>query len=289
MSEISAGTIVGTRNEVSTETSTGTRNEVSTGTSPGTIVITVDGKSCEAHRGETLLGVCRRNGVFIPTLCFHEGLGGLGACRLCIVEVIERGRSRVVVSCVYPVEREIEVQTQSAAVREQRGVILTMLHHLAPNAEMITQMAKFMGVGLPRLADKPDGDRCVLCGRCTTACELLGTGAIAKVNRGTDREIATPYHEQTSECIGCGSCAHVCPTGAIVFQMTEDSFSIWGKTFDLLRCDRCGKPYTTREQFEYLRDHRHGPDQPLCDECEKKATARLLKDSALRFDSIQEI
>jgi formate hydrogenlyase subunit 6/NADH:ubiquinone oxidoreductase subunit I len=291
MSEISTGTIAGTRNKVSTGAGTGVGTGTITGTSlgagTGTIAITVDGKSCEARKGEALLEVCKRNGVFIPTLCFHEGLGGLGACRLCIVEVTERGRSRIVVSCVYPVEREIEVKTQSAAVKEQRGVILTLLHHLAPNAETITQMAKFMGVGLPRLTDKADGDRCVLCGRCTTACELLGTGAIAKVNRGTSKEIATPYHEQTPECIGCGSCVHVCPTDAIAFQITEDSFSIWGKTFDLLRCDRCGKPYTTREQFEYLRNRRHGPDQPLCDECEKKVTAQLLKNSALRFDSIQ--
>jgi formate hydrogenlyase subunit 6/NADH:ubiquinone oxidoreductase subunit I len=299
MSEISTGTIARTRNEVSagaeagagvgTIARTSTGVGISTEVGAGTITITVDGKPYEAYKGETLLEICKRNGVFIPTLCFHEGLGGLGACRLCIVEVTERGRSRIVVSCVYPVEREIEVRTQSAAVKEQRGVILTLLHHLAPNAETITQMAKFMGVDLPRLTDKPDGDKCVLCGRCTTACELLGTGAIAKVNRGIGKEIATPYHEQTPECIGCGSCAHVCPTGAIDFQMTEDSFSIWGKPFDLLRCDQCGKPFTTREQFEYLRDHRHGPDQPLCDECEKKVTARLLKDSALRFDSIQEM
>jgi formate hydrogenlyase subunit 6/NADH:ubiquinone oxidoreductase subunit I len=254
-----------------------------------TITITVDGKSCEATKGEFLLPVCKRNGVFIPTLCFHEGLGGLGSCRLCIVEVVERGRSKVVTSCVYPIERPIEVHTQSPTIKEQRGVILTLLHHLAPNAEVITQMAKFMGVSLPRLADKPGGDRCVLCGRCTTACELLGSGAIAKVNRGTTKEIATPYDEQTPECIGCGSCAHVCPTGSIAFEAAEDSFFIWGKTFELLRCGECGRPYTTREEFEYVRDHHHGPDEPLCDECEKKATARRLKDTSQRFGALKEL
>ncbi|MDR2108583.1 MAG: (2Fe-2S)-binding protein [Coriobacteriales bacterium] len=255
----------------------------------GVIQITIDGKVCECEKGEFLLEVCKRNGIFIPTLCFHQGLGGLGACRLCIVEVVQRGRSKVVVSCIYPVEGEIEVHTQSDTIKEQRGVILTLLHHLAPNAEVITQMAKFMGVALPRLADKPDGDKCVLCGRCTTACELLGTGAIAKVNRGTTKEIATPYHEQTPECVGCGSCAHVCPTGAIAFSATEEDFTIWNKTFELLRCGQCGKPYITRAQFEFLRDKRGEPAEPLCDECEKKATARLMKDSEHGFGGVREL
>jgi NADH dehydrogenase/NADH:ubiquinone oxidoreductase subunit G len=249
------------------------------------ITLTIDGTSCECEKGTFLLQVCKRNGIFVPTLCYHEGLGGLGACRLCIVEVIERGRSKVVVSCVYPVERAIEVRTRSDLIKEQRGVILALLHHLAPNAQAITQMAAFMGVDLPRLANKPDGDKCVLCGRCTTACELLGTGAIAKINRGTTKEIAMPYHEQTSECIGCGSCAHVCPTGAIAYEATEESFAIWGKTFGLLRCGQCGAPYVTREQFEFMREHHAGPTEPLCDECQKKSAARLLRDSARRYDS----
>jgi NADH dehydrogenase/NADH:ubiquinone oxidoreductase subunit G len=211
---------------------------------------------------------------------------------LCIVEVVERGRGKTVVSCIYPVEREIEVYTQNESIKEQRGVILTLLHHLAPEAEVITKMAAYLGVALPRLSDKPDGGKCVLCGRCTTACELMGSGAIAKVSRGVGKRIATPYDQASNECIGCGSCANVCPTGQIEYTQTEDSLSIWGKTFTLAHCSRCGASIGTAESYDYACQKANtsaGAEQPitherLCEACERQATAALLKDSALRYD-----
>jgi NADH dehydrogenase/NADH:ubiquinone oxidoreductase subunit G len=251
-----------------------------------TLHITIDGKPCTCEKGEFLLDVAKRNSVFIPTLCFHEGLGGLGACRLCIVEVVEQKRSRVVVSCVYPVEREIEVFTQTEKIKEQRGVILALLHHLAPQAKVISDMAKFMGVDLPRLIDKPDGDKCVLCGRCTTACELVGSGAIAKVNRGITKKIDTPYDAPSAECIGCASCAHVCPTGAIAFEESETTVSIWGRTFDLRRCTHCGRPISTDELIANARHKIEAgttiagsePEELVCADCKKALVAAKMKE-----------
>ena len=213
------------------------------------MIITIDGIKCECERGEYLLQIAKRNKIFIPTLCNHEGLGSLGACRLCIVEVASGGRSQVVASCVYPVEREMEVFTNSEKIKEERGVILALLAHLAPNAKVIRQMAAFAGVELPRLANKEDGDTCVLCGRCTTACELVGSGAIAKINRGATKAIGTPYDQSSPECIGCASCAHVCPTESIPFSETDTTVTIWGRTFDLQRCACCGRPISTDEMI----------------------------------------
>ena len=209
--------------------------------------IIIDGKTCSCELGEYLLPIAKRNGIFIPTLCYHEGLGSLGACRVCIVEVVQNGDSKVVVSCVYPVEEGIEVFTASDKIKEQRGVVLTLLARLAPNAKVIKQMADFAGVDIARLTDKEGGDTCVLCGRCTTACNLVGAGAIAKVSRGTTKEINTPYGASSSECIGCASCAHVCPTDSIPYAESETQVTIWGKTFDLQRCEQCGKPISTDE------------------------------------------
>ncbi len=217
------------------------------------MIITINGKACSCERGEFLLAVAKRNGIFIPTLCYHEGLGALGACRVCIVEVVEGGRSRVVTSCNYPVEKEIEVLTASDKIQEQRGVILTLLARLAPDAKVIQQMASFSGADIPRLSNKDGGSTCILCGRCTTACELVGSGAIARINRGTTKTINTPYDEPSQECLGCVSCAHVCPTNSIPYTETETSVSIWGRTFDVLRCVQCGRPISTDELIAQAR------------------------------------
>ena len=253
-----------------------------------TLSILIDGKPCSCEKGEFLLQIAKRNGIYIPSLCHHEGLVGLGACRVCIVEVIQGGRSRVVVSCIYPVEGEIEVLTQSQKIKEQRGIILTLLARLAPNSEKIAQMAKFSGVDLPRLANKPDGDRCILCGRCTAACEALGAGAIAKVSRGVDKEIATPYHAPSVECIGCGACAKVCPTDSIATQRGERSFTIWDKRFELLSCDCCGEPLATKEEFEFTRIKQGLPIEkaPLCERCNREKTAATVASTSRHYGGI---
>ncbi|MDI9568421.1 MAG: 2Fe-2S iron-sulfur cluster-binding protein, partial [Bacillota bacterium] len=79
--------------------------------------ITIDGQKYEAQYGEYILDVARRNNIFIPTLCHLEALPGQGNCRLCIVEVLEGKRRRVVVSCSYPVKGEIEVLANSERIR----------------------------------------------------------------------------------------------------------------------------------------------------------------------------
>ena len=243
------------------------------------MIIRIDGRECTCEKGEYLLQIAKRNGIFIPSLCYHEGLGALGACRVCIVEVVYGGKSQVVASCIYPVEREIEVFTASEKIKEERGVVLALLARLAPNAKTIQQMANFMGAKLPRLSDREGGDTCILCGRCTTACELIGSGAIAKVNRGTTKAIDTPYSAQSSECIGCTSCAKVCPTDSIALEQTDHSVRIWGKTFELLPCSACGKPHITQEAFDFLHAKHEDMEAPLCEDCARKAVARQLKDA----------
>ena len=69
--------------------------------------VIIDGRECLARRGEYLLDVAKRNGIFIPTLCHSDALPGQSSCRMCIVEVVEGGRSKTVASCVYPVLGDI--------------------------------------------------------------------------------------------------------------------------------------------------------------------------------------
>ncbi|MBE7005037.1 MAG: 4Fe-4S dicluster domain-containing protein [Ruminococcaceae bacterium] len=233
------------------------------------MTITINGKPCECEKGEFLLQIARRNGFEIPILCHHDAIAGQGCCRLCIVEVVTRGKPQIVVSCVYPVERECEVLTDSEKVRRQRGVILRLLEKRAPDSPEIRALCeKYDAPKIDRFV-KVDGGKCVMCGLCAKACAELSVGAISTVNRGVTKEIATPYHEPSSVCVGCGSCASVCPTNAIEIVETEDTRTIWGKTFRLMRCARCGGIIGTKEEVSLAAKRAGEEPDGLCRDCRR--------------------
>ena len=244
------------------------------------MIIKIDGKECTCEKGEYLLTVARRNDIWIPTLCQHDSQeDGIGACRLCIVEVTERGRKSVVVSCVYSVNSEIEVETNSERIRRERGMILALLASRAPESPVISQMSRFYGAPSTDRFVKVDGEKCVMCGLCAKACSSLSVGAISTVNRGITKKISTPYGDPSSVCIGCGACAKVCPTDAIELIEDDQTRTIWGKTFPLIRCTRCGAVIGTREQIEEAA--RRSGEEPdyLCDTCRKERMARVMADT----------
>ena len=91
--------------------------------------------------------------------------------------------------------------------------------------------------------------------------------------------ISTPYGDPSSVCIGCGACADICPTDAI--EMVEDynTRTIWGKTFELVHCKRCGAVIGTKEQVaEAAKRSGNEPDE-LCESCRKERMARVMADT----------
>jgi bidirectional [NiFe] hydrogenase diaphorase subunit len=241
------------------------------------IDLTIDGKKCTCESGEYLYDVAKRNGVLIPVLCRAEPFEDHRACcRVCIVEVEIKGRRKVVTSCVYPVEQECAVYTDSEKIVEDRAIVFALLAKRAPESPEIAAMATYYHA--PRLDRliKLDGERCILCGRCVQACESLGTGAISTINRGTEKEVSTPYHSPSLVCVGCLSCANVCPTGAIPHAETATTRSIWGREFALQSCEGCGASMGTHEEIVYASD-KVGEDSPiLCDACRKREIADSL-------------
>ncbi|HSG27624.1 MAG TPA: aldehyde ferredoxin oxidoreductase C-terminal domain-containing protein, partial [Candidatus Krumholzibacterium sp.] len=186
------------------------------------ISISIDGKEVAVVRDTYLLGVLRDNGVKIPTLCHHKDLTPEGTCRLCVVEIEENGRRRLVTSCNYPVRESIAVDTASEKVRTHRKTLAAMMLGRWPNVPVIQAVAKVCGV------QKEDGDRfksdltdenpkaCVLCGHCVRACEeFVMEKIIDFAGRGIKRHMTMPFGQVDPHCIGCTSCAYVCPTGAI--------------------------------------------------------------------------
>jgi heterodisulfide reductase subunit A len=179
----------------------------------------IDGKEVEVEPGKTILQLAREMQIDIPTLCHHDALEPVGACRLCTVEVEIRGRTRLVTSCNYPIKEDIEIRTASERVQRHRKMIVELLLARCPKVPVIQKLAEKYGVGKPRFVTENEDEDCILCGLCTRICnERIGAGAISLVGRGTDLKVDTPYHIDSDVCIACGACAFVCPTGAIKLE-----------------------------------------------------------------------
>lgn len=107
------------------------------------VTLKIDGKEVEAEKGMTILQVARANGVEIPTLCYNEQLKPFGGCRMCSVEIVRGGRKRLVASCVYPVEEDLEVVTNDENIRKVRRMIMELLLPLAPTGPIKDLAAKY--------------------------------------------------------------------------------------------------------------------------------------------------
>lgn len=224
----------------------------------------------DAEAGEILLDVAKRYNIGIPTLCNKKGIEGQGRCRLCMVEVKENNKTKIVSSCVYPVKQGIEVFTNTEKIRKIRKDIIFLLFLKTPNNTYIKKLAKSYGIIPPeKYIDTLSNENCILCGLCVKACKKMGTSAISFVNRGTSKKVSTPYDDASKDCIGCGACAEVCPTHAISLKDEKGIRTIWNKQFNLVKCSSCGKYYTTKESVEFIEEKIKNYDL-LCDSCKRK-------------------
>jgi bidirectional [NiFe] hydrogenase diaphorase subunit len=142
-----------------------------------TVNLTIDGRNVQAEEGQTVMNVARDNGIDIPTLCYNEELEPYGACRLCIVEVSKNKRTRLVTSCLYPVEEGLVVKTNTEKVVANRKMLMELLLARCQGVKVIEDMAKKLGVDKPSF--KPEyleREECILCGLCTRAIKMEDTG-----------------------------------------------------------------------------------------------------------------
>lgn len=199
----------------------------------------IDEQEVSARRGQTILEVARENDIEIPTLCHLDGLGDVGACRLCLVEV--KGSPKLFPACVTAVFEGMEVSTNSERLQRYRKNILELLfaernHTCAVcvsngNCELQT-MAQKQGLTHVRLPYRNpelkvdasherftvDHNRCILCTRCVRVCaEIEGAHVWDLMGRGEGCTIISDLNEEwgDSSCTKCGKCVQVCPTGAL--------------------------------------------------------------------------
>ncbi len=234
--------------------------------------VTINGIALRAEENDTVLQVARENGIHLPTLCYNESLGPEGRCRLCMVEVKKGNRTRMVTSCLYPVEEGLQVQTETQKVLLTRKMILELLLARCPDSEVIQEMAAKVGVEKPRFKLDEGNWKCILCGLCVKTCEeAVGVSAIGLSFRGSHRKVGTPFVEPTMVCIGCGACHFICPTRAIKMAEENGVRRIWGRDFPLQVCNVCGNYFAPAYQLEWMSKKTGVPLEffHTCQDCRK--------------------
>ncbi len=189
------------------------------------INLTVNGVKVSVEEGMTLLEAAEFLGIPIPTLCHMEGLSSYGACRLCVVEIGEGDKTKLVSSCTYPAQDGLVVRTSSERVVKARKMVIELLLATCPQSKVIQDLASKFDVHQQRF--KQEWDDCILCGLCVRMChEQMMSGAIGFRGRGETRSIGTPFDMQSDICRQCGGCIYVCPACSLRCTYTDKEQAI---------------------------------------------------------------
>ena len=211
-------------------------------------IMTIDGQAIEFTDEPNVLSVIRKAGIDIPTLCYHSELSIYGACRLCTVE---DDRGKTFASCSEKPRDGMIIYTNTPRLMRYRKLILELL--LASHCRDCTtciksgechlqELAHRMGVHEIRFENvreiQPidtsshaiirDPNKCILCGDCVRMCDnVQNINAIDFAYRGTDAQVIPAFNKKIAEtdCVGCGQCRVVCPTGAISIHTNIDE--VW--------------------------------------------------------------
>ncbi|MHB8202538.1 MAG: molybdopterin-dependent oxidoreductase [Desulfomonilaceae bacterium] len=202
------------------------------------VTLTIDGVKVTVKKGSSILEAAQHAGIRIPTLCHDKRLIPFGACRLCIVEVTSRGRTRTMPSCFNPARDGMEVATDTARLRDSRRLQLMLLLRshplLCPSCDAggdcqlqnlvfeyevpdlsFGRQSRYFHVDNDSHFIRFNMNLCIRCGMCVRVCEeVQGQSELSFVNRGIESEVSTDFN-RTLDCEFCGQCASICPVGAI--------------------------------------------------------------------------
>jgi predicted molibdopterin-dependent oxidoreductase YjgC len=222
-----------------------------------------DGKAVSVPEGMTLVDAAATVGIHIPNLCHIKELRGVGACRMCMVEI--EGMKTPVTGCTTRTKEGMKVKTSTPKVEEIRKFVTDLVLSFHPldcmtcpkagacdlqryAADLKIQESSFGRKSFNyELNDRSpfitiDNNYCILCGRCVRVCKEQGTNVLDFMGRGITTKVSTaldkPLHE--SGCTFCGSCIDACPVNTI---MERDRWQ-HGREWDLEKqdtvCTACG-------------------------------------------------
>lgn len=207
------------------------------------IQLTINGLPVQVEEGMTLLEAARFLGFPIPTLCHMEGLTPYGACRLCLVEIGQGPKAKLVSSCTYPAEEGLRVRTASSRVLRARRMMIELLLASCPQSKVIQDLASAHGVNQQRF--KQEHEDCILCGLCARMCkEQMMAGAIGFYGRGDHRKLGAPFDHSSEVCRLCGGCIYVCPACQLRCTYTEPDRAVCGG------CQNLSPPCIEKEKFD---------------------------------------
>jgi len=174
------------------------------------LTVNIDGADIKAPKGTSVLDAAMEYGICIPHLCHVPGLSDIGACRLCIVEHITNGYSKITASCTLTVQDGMVIRSNTDEIKRLRHNIAELLVAKAPNSRAIQDIAVRCGVKTVRYPFR--NEKCVLCGRCVRACsKLWHANALGFVGRGKERRVERPLNMRQEFCKDCGYCIQLCP------------------------------------------------------------------------------
>lgn len=202
--------------------------------------LTINNIPLEVPKGTKIMQAAQKLGIDIPHLCYHEDQRIKAHCRLCSVEVV--GKRRLLAACSTEVWEGMEVHTDTQIVRDTQVSLLQLMlanHHKDclscprnQNCDLQRLCSRFniqhsslpsVYKEQPRIVTNPaivrDPSKCIRCGRCIRACkDVQGIAALTYAGRSSDIVVTTAYNKpmEQTDCILCGQCSLVCPTGAIV-------------------------------------------------------------------------
>ena len=204
--------------------------------------LTINNIPVSVPKGTKIMQAAASIGIDIPHLCYHEDQRIKAHCRLCSVEVT--GRRRLLAACSTEVWDGMEVHTDTQIVRDTQITILQLM--LANHNKDCLACARNQNCDLQRLCSRfniqgshlpsvvklepiietnpsivRDPSKCIRCGRCIRACkDVQGIQALTYAGRSSDICVTSAFHKplEATDCILCGQCSLVCPTGAIVVK-----------------------------------------------------------------------
>lgn len=208
----------------------------------------INNRRVEFTNEKNVLSVIRKSGIDLPTFCYHSELSTYGACRMCVVE---DDRGKIFASCSETPRDGMVIYTNTPRLQHHRKMIIELL--LASHCRDCTTCAKNGVCTLQKLSRQlgimdvrfennkkqlpkdtssacviRDPNKCILCGDCVRTCEeIQGLGILDFAFRGSKMQVTPAFNKNLSEtdCVGCGQCRAVCPTGAI--SIKQDVEPVW--------------------------------------------------------------